>query len=256
MGRVHPWLWNRTAPSSTLVLCRSTGRYAQGTSPGHLPPWRCRQEASSRTMAQDGMKGSSIPQPQPQTEPGGVWPGKAGVDGWIDEWGEAYGGAGPGRGCFPRTITAGTWEPTPLRQAPPRPAPARPSVCRGVALVAGLRELDSLSPQALREAQEAEDCERSGLARRVGSEVSAASRGGSSAGCSRWDRRPHLSAFLKCCWVLTSGGEMDPTEPQTPKTQTREARSRLWKGRGPGGRCQEEFLCAALFPGIQSLLLE
>lgn len=82
------------------------------------------------------MKGSSIPQPQPQTGPGGVWLGKAGVDGSIDGWGEASRGAGPGRGCFPRTITSGTWEPTPLRQAPPRPTPARPSVRRGVALVA------------------------------------------------------------------------------------------------------------------------
>lgn len=68
--------------------------------------------------------------------------------------------------------------------APPRARPpVSPPRCR--ARGAGLRELDSLSPQALREAQEAEDCERSGLARRVGSEVSAASRGGSSAGCSR-----------------------------------------------------------------------
>lgn len=188
------------------------------------------------------------------------WTGRCvageGGGGWMDRWvGRGVWGRRPRQRVLSENNNSGDLGAYTFK-AGPAPPRARPSVCRGVALVAGLRELDSLSPQALREAQEAEDCKRSGLARRVGSEVSAASRGGSSAGCSRWDRRPHLSAFLKCCWVLTSGGEMDPTEPQTPKTQTREARSRLWKGRGPGGRCQEEFLCAALFPGIQSLLLE
>lgn len=153
------------------------------------------------------------------------------VGGWVGLWCEARGGTGQVRGCFPRTITARTWAPTPLRQAPPRPRPparllTRPPPPRCRACGAGLRELDLFSPQALQEERKAEDCSPSKLARQVGSEVSAAGRGGSSAGCSG-EADTRTSACLKCCWVLTSGGEMDSSEPQTRKTQTREARSRI-----------------------------
>lgn len=159
------------------------------------------------------------------------------VGGWLAGWLAGSVGRGTsGHRSSLRVLSENnnrTWAPTPLRQAPPRPRsparplvrpPARPPRCRAGG--AGLPELDSFSPQALQEERKAEDCSPSRLARQVSSEVSVADRGGSSAGCSG-EADTRTSACLKCCWVLTSGGEMDSSEPQTPKTQTREARSRL-----------------------------
>lgn len=149
----------------------------------------------------------------------------------MDLWGEVSPGAGPGRGYFLRTITARTWAPTPLRQAPPRPLPPRQPACslsrpparlpRCRACGSGLRELDLFSPQALQEERKAKDCSPSRLVRQVGSEVSVVGRGDSSACCSG-EVDTGISACFKCCWVLTSGGQMDSSEPKTRKTPTKE----------------------------------
>lgn len=99
------------------------------------------------------------------------------MDGWV---GGGVWGRRPGQRVLSENNNSGD-----LGAYTFKAGPAPPRARRGGARGAGLRELDSLSPQALREEQEAEDCKRSGLAGQVGSEVSAAGRGGSSARCSR-----------------------------------------------------------------------
>lgn len=105
------------------------------------------------------------------------------MGGWVGE--ERLVGRRPGQRVLSENNNTPDLGAYTFKAGPAPPAPSRPPAEVSALVALGSGELDSLSPQALREEREAEDSAPSGLAGRVCSEVSAAGGGGGSAGCSR-----------------------------------------------------------------------